>query len=124
MAHCSSVPRTASWTAAGTEVQVSFSERVGANDVRIRVVAPPAGVTGLTVDFIPPVSSFVNGMTINSIPLTGTGTAVLEKSDGFTLGASGTWTLVVSANGAEVAHEDVFVGGDSTADTSTTAAGG
>lgn len=110
--------------AAGTEVQVSFSERVGANDVRIRVVAPPAGVTGLTVDFIPPVSSFVNGMTINSIPLTGTGTAVLEKSDGFTLGASGTWTLVVSANGAEVAREDVFVGGDSTADTSTTAAGG
>lgn len=110
--------------AAGTEVQVSFSERVGANDVRIKVVAPPAGVTGLTVDFIPPVNSFVNGMTINSIPLTGTGTAVLEKSDGFTLGASGTWTLVVTANGAEVAREDVFVSGDSTAATSTTAAAG
>ena len=54
---------------------------------------PEAGLTGLTVDFIPPVNSFVNGMTINQIPLTGTGTAVLEKSDGFTLNATGTWTV-------------------------------
>jgi copper transport protein len=110
--------------AAGTEVQVAFSERVGPNDVRIKVVAPPAGVTALTVDFIPPVNSFVNGMSINSIPLTGPGTAVLEKSDGFTLGASGTWTLVVSANGAEVAREDVFVSGDSTTAASSTSLAG
>ena len=108
-----------------TEIDVSFSERVGANDVRIEVVAPATGLTGLTVDFIPPVNSFVNGMSINNIPLTGTGAAELEKSDGFTLNATGTWTLIVSANGAEVARQDVFVGGEAAvvADTTTTVAG-
>jgi len=101
------------------EIDVQFSERVGANDVRIRVNTPEAGLSGLTVDFIPPVNSFVNGMTINQIPLAGTGTAVLEKADGFTLNATGTWTVIVSANGAVVAEQDVFVGGE-TADTTST----
>ena len=104
------------------EIDVQFSERVGANDVRIRVNNPEAGLTGLTVDFIPPVNSFVPGMTINQIPLTGTGTAVLEKSDGFMLNATGTWTVIVSANGAVVAEQDVFVGGEAAADTTTTVA--
>ena len=99
--------------AAGAEVTVAFSERVGANDVRIEVLSPATGLTGLTIDFIPPVNTFVNGMTINSIPLVGPGAAVLQKSDGFTLLASGTWTLIVSANGAELARQDVFVAGDS-----------
>jgi hypothetical protein len=49
---------------------------------------------------------------------------VLEKNDGFTLTASGTWTIVVSANGAEVAREDVFVSGDTaTTEPSSTVAG-
>ncbi|MGB8861728.1 MAG: CopD family protein [Ilumatobacteraceae bacterium] len=108
----------------GAEVQVSFSERVGANDVRIQVVAPPAGLTGLKVDFIPPVNSAVNGMSIDNIPLVGLTAAVLEKSDGFTLLASGTWTVIVSSNGVEVAREDVFVGGGGpAAETSTTVSG-
>jgi len=106
-------------TTGTVEIDVQFSERVGANDVRIRVNTPEAGLTGLTVDFIPPVNSFVNGMSINQIPLAGTGTAVLEKSDGFILNATGTWTVIVSANGAVVAEQDVFVGGD-TADTTST----
>ncbi len=106
-------------TTGTVEIDVQFSERVGTNDVRIRVNTPEAGLTGLTVDFIPPVNSFVNGMTINQIPLAGTGTAVLEKADGFTLNATGTWTVIVSANGAVVAEQDVFVGGE-TADTTTT----
>jgi len=106
-------------TTGTVEIDVQFSERVGANDVRIRVNTPEAGLTGLTVDFIPPVNSFVNGMTINQIPLAGTGTAVLEKADGFTLNATGTWTVIVSANGAVVAEQDVFVGGE-TADTTST----
>ena len=104
------------------EVDVAFSERVGANDVRIQVVTPPTGLTGLTVDFVPPVNSFVNGMTINQIPLTGAGTAVLEKADGFNLTAAGTWTMIVSANGAVVGEQDVLVGGD-TAVTTTVASG-
>ncbi|MCY7298777.1 MAG: CopD family protein [Ilumatobacteraceae bacterium] len=106
-------------TTGTVEIDVQFSERVGANDVRIRVNTPEAGLTGLTVDFIPPVNSFVNGMTINQIPLAGTGTAVLEKADGFTLNDTGTWTVIVSANGAVVAEQDVFVGGE-TADTTST----
>ncbi len=108
-------------TTGTVEVDVQFSERVGTNDVRIQVNTPASGLTGLTVDFIPPVNSFVNGMTINQIPLAGTGTAVLEKSDGFTLNATGTWTVIVSANGAVVAQQDVFVGGEDAA--TTTAAG-
>ncbi len=107
----------------GADVSVAFSERVGANDVRIEVVAPATGLTALSVDFIPPVNSFVNGMSINQIPLTGPGTAVLEKSDGFTLNATGTWTLIVSANGAEVQRKDVFVG-DASAAAATTIPGG
>jgi putative copper export protein/methionine-rich copper-binding protein CopC len=102
------------------EVDVQFSERVGANDVRIRVITPESGLTALTVDFVPPVNSIVNGMTINQIPLTGTGTAELEKADGFTLNATGTWTVIVRANGEVVAEQDVFVGGED-AETTTTA---
>ncbi len=101
-------------TALNADVSVAFSERVGANDVRIEVVAPATGLSGLTVDFLPPVGSAANGMTINPIPLTGAGVAVLEKSDGFTLTAAGTWTIIVSINGAEVARQDVFVNGGST----------
>jgi hypothetical protein len=64
-------------------------------------------------------------MTINRIPLAGKGVAVLEKSDGFVLSASGSWTVVVSVNGAEVQRQVVVVGGsvdtdDTTSDSTTT----
>jgi len=98
-------------TSTGVDIRVAFSERVGTNDVRIEVIAPVEGLTGLTVDFLPPPGSVVNGITINRIPLTGAGTAVLEKSDGMVLSASGSWTLVVSANGVEVQRQVVVVGG-------------
>lgn len=107
-------------SANGVQVDIRFSERVGINDVRIEVVAPSTGVIGLTVEFQPPPDSLIGGMIINNIPLVGTGVAVLEKSDGFTLAAKGTWTLIVSANGAEVARQAVNVGGSVTADTTTT----
>jgi len=99
----------------GVRVDLAFSERVGTNDVRIEVVAPPAGVTALTVEFQPPPGSFVNGMIINKIPLAGPGVAVLEKSDGFTLSAAGNWTIVVTANGTEVGRQAVLVGGSAAA---------
>ena len=103
-------------------VDVAFSERVGTNDVRIEVVAPAAGVTGLTVAFEPPPGALIGGLIINNIPLVGTGVAVLEKSDGFTLAATGNWTVVVSANGAEIGRQAILVGG-ATAATTTTATG-
>jgi len=93
------------------EVDVSFSQRVGLNDVLIKVVSPPSGLNGLAVNFLPPPGSTVPGMTINNIGLTGAGAALLEKSDGFTLQASGTWTLSVQANGSEVASTNVLVSG-------------
>jgi copper transport protein len=107
--------------ALAANVKVAFTERVGTNDVRIEVVTPPTGLTGLTVDFLPPVGTLVSGMTIDPIPLTGTGTAVLAKSTGFSLGASGTWTVVVRIGGQEVQRQDVFVGDGSPAPTSSTA---
>ena len=112
--------------ATGVDVRVAFSERVGVNDVRIEVVAPVTGLTGLTVDFLPPPGSVVPGMTINQIPLTGAGVAVLEKSDGFVLLPGGIWTVVVSANGVEVQRQVVVVGGTEPTDTqsvTTTTAG-
>ncbi|MBI4884426.1 MAG: CopD family protein [Actinobacteria bacterium] len=97
-------------TSIAFEVSVSFSERVGPNDVEIEVLsAPPTGLTGLAIDFIPPATSGVNGLTINNIPFTGTGKAVLEKADGFTLLAAGTWTIVVRLGDTVVASQDVLV---------------
>ena len=93
------------------EVDVSFSERVGLNDVLIKVVSPPAGITGLAINFLPPPGSTVHGMAIDNIGLTGAGAALLEKRDGFTLQASGTWTVSVQANGIEVASTNVSVNG-------------
>ncbi len=105
----------------GVQVNVAFSERVGTNDVRIEVVAPEAGVTGLTVEFQPPPGAAIGGLIINNIPLVGTGVAVLEKSDGFTLAATGNWTVVVSANGVEIGRQAILVGGAAaSAGTSTT----
>ncbi len=96
---------------AGFDMAVSFSETVGANDVRIEVFSVPAtGITGLTIDFIPPAGAPVNALTIHDIPLTGVGVAVLEKEDGFTLPAAGIWTIVVSIGGTVVQQQGVLVG--------------
>lgn len=111
-------------TATGVEVDVSFSERVGPNDVRIEVVKPATGLTGLSVDFIPPPGSLAPGMTIFNLPLTGAGAAELQKSDGFTLMASGTWTVIVHANGGELGSQAVSVNGSTPTGSTTPATGG
>ncbi|MBI4934684.1 MAG: copper resistance protein CopC/CopD [Actinobacteria bacterium] len=108
--------------AMNVDVVLAFSERVGTNDVRIEVVAPPTGLVGLTVNFLPPAGATVPGMTIDPIPLTGPGVAVLEKSDGFTLSASGTWTVQVLVGGVLVSEQQVFVGGDAPVTTESTTA--
>lgn len=103
----------------GTEVLVSFSEKVGVNEVRIEVVSPPAGLSNLAVDFIPPPGSTTNGMSINRIPLTGPGVAVLEADDAFALEASGNWTVIVRIGENVVGQQSVFVSGDDAATTTT-----
>ena len=97
-------------TALNTDVTLQFSERQGLNDVRIQVALPAGGLSGLAIDFFPPVGSTVAGMTIEPIPLTGAGVAVLKKDTGFSLNATGTWTVVVRVGQNEVARQDVFVG--------------
>ena len=94
------------------DVDVAFSEVVGPNDVRIEVDSPATGLSGLAVDFIPPPGAAATGMSIEPIPLTGAGVAVLEKEDGFTLNAAGTWTVIVRIGANEVDRTDVLVGGD------------
>lgn len=94
----------------GADVLLSFSEKVGLNDVRIEVTQPAENLSGLQIDFLPPSTSSVNGVTIDPSPLTGAGVAVLEKIDGFTLTSSGTWTVVVRIGAIEVARQQVFVG--------------
>lgn len=107
------------------EVSVRFTERVGQNDVRIEVLQPSTGLSGLAVDFKPPIEAQYTtpGMTLDPIPLTGTGAAVLDPDDGFTLNASGNWTIVVRVGPNVVAQQDVYVASaaDLTATTTTVA---
>lgn len=106
------VPIRFSNEALGADVLVAFSEKAGVNDVRIEVIEPVEGLTGLQVDFLPPAASSTFGMTVDASALTGAGAAVLEKSDGFTLSSSGVWTVVVRIGTNEVARKDVFVGNE------------
>ena len=118
-------PHTFSNPALGANVQLSFTERVGTNDVRIEVITPITGVTGLTVNFLPPAGTLATGMAIDPIPLTGPGVAVLSKDTGFALGAPGTWTVQVLLGGAEVQSQQIYVSdGTSSPATSSTLVGG
>ncbi len=99
-------------TSIGFDMSVSFSQTIGPNDVRIEVYSVPVtGITGLAVDFIPPATSTINGLTIHDIGLTGPGVAVLEKGDGFSLLAAGTWTIVVRIGDTVIQQIDVTVEG-------------
>ena len=91
------------------DITVAFSQKVGPNDVRVEVIAPTTGISSVRVEFLPPLGSSVTGVVIDPIPLTGAGAAVLDKSTGFTLQASGTWTVLVYLDGVPVEQHDVFV---------------
>ena len=100
-------------TSIGFDMSVSFSETIGPNDVRIEVISVPVtGIDGLAIDFIPPATSSVNSLTIHDIQLTKPGVAVLEKNDGFSLLAAGTWTIVVRIGNTVVQQQDVLVQSD------------
>jgi copper transport protein len=99
--------------ALGVDVGLQFSEKVGVNDVRIEVTSPPTGLSGLAIEFYPPVGSTVNGMAIDPIPLSGKGVAVLDQSDGFALSTGGTWTVIVRVGANQVGSQDIYVAGGS-----------
>lgn len=68
--------------------------RVGGNRLRVEVRAPESGVTGLTVDFVPPADSG-QGTISQPIPLSGRGVAV-SAADYLPLPVPGAWKMVVS----------------------------
>ena len=81
-----------------------------AEAVEVEVTKPVENLSGLQIDFLPPSSSSVVGVTVDPAPLSGAGVAVLEKIDGLTLTSSGTWSVVVRIGAIEVARQQVFVG--------------
>jgi hypothetical protein len=84
-------------------------------------------LSGLAIEFYPPVGSTVNGMAIDPIPLSGKGVAVLDQSDGFALSTGGTWTVIVRVGANQVGSQDIYVAGGSGTSSATvpgTTAGG
>lgn len=80
------------------DVQVRITPaKVGFNAVRIDVFSPKAGITDLKVVFTPPTPNSAS-VTL-SVPLGGTGGALLPLSEGVPLGEPGLWTVRVTANG-------------------------
>ncbi len=67
--------------------------RVGGNQLRVRVNAPAANLSGLVVDFIPPENSGQNTVS-QPIALTGEGVA-LSAADYLPLDVAGLWTMEV-----------------------------
>lgn len=80
------------------DVTVFVTGEVGANGVRIEVAQPAAGLSGLTITFLPP-DPTVAATVILTVPaqLAGAGTAVLDVDEGLPLGIAGVWTLQIDA---------------------------
>ena len=73
--------------------------RVGNNGLKVEVERPADGITSLTVRFVPPIGS--GGFIVEqSIPLSTSGTAILETAQGLPFLVPGTWTLELSASTA------------------------
>jgi copper transport protein len=71
--------------------------KVGPNGLKVEVEAPAEGITSLTLRFVPPVGS--NAFIVQqAIPLTTSGTAILETVNGLPFAVPGTWTLELSAS--------------------------
>jgi copper transport protein len=95
-------------TDVGAEVTVAFSQIVGRNGVRVEVIRPETGLSGLTVEFVPPPNSGAAGVVLN-VPLTGAGVAVLPQSDGLPIGAPGSWTVTVRIGDTPVGSKTALV---------------
>jgi copper transport protein len=70
--------------------------RAGPTGLKVEVEAPADGISDLRLRFVPPAGS--NAFIIQqAIPLTTSGTAILDDSEGLPLNIPGTWTLQVFA---------------------------
>ena len=78
----------------GIDLVVQLSPaRVGGNQLRVRVNAPPSNLSGLVIDFIPPENSG-QGAVSQPIDLTGEGVAISEPGY-LPLAVAGLWTMQV-----------------------------
>jgi copper transport protein len=92
--------------ASGLDVIVSLTpSAVGLNGLRVEVEAPQEGISNLVVAFIPPTGSEAPGIE-QTIPLTGAGTAVLDREVGLPFDVPGTWTMQLSGSTATGAVTD------------------
>jgi copper transport protein len=84
--------------ASGLDVIVSLTpSAVGLNGLRVEVEAPQDGITNLVVAFIPPAGSGAPGIE-QPVPLSGAGTAVLDRDVGLPFDVPGTWTMQLSGS--------------------------
>lgn len=80
------------------DVQVRITPaKVGFNAVRIDVFSPTEGLTDLKVEFTPPTPNSAS-VTL-TVPLGGSGAALLPLAEGIPFGEAGLWTVKVSGNG-------------------------
>lgn len=81
------------------ELEVSMEPaRAGeANTLRVEVISPDTGVTGVQVAFVPPADSDQPTI-IQDVALTGSGVAQTPEGSGIPLSVPGSWTLQVTAN--------------------------
>jgi putative copper export protein/methionine-rich copper-binding protein CopC len=70
---------------------------IGAHAVRIEVDAPQEGIQQLLVSFVPPDGTTGSQVDL-TVPLTGAGTATLDRGVGIPLGVPGTWSVQVSGS--------------------------
>jgi copper transport protein len=70
---------------------------IGANAVRIEIEAPQEGIQQLLVSFVPPEGTIGSQVDL-TVPLTGAGTATLDRSVGIPLDVAGTWSVQVSGS--------------------------
>lgn len=103
---------------------------VGPNGVRVEVETPEEGITNFVVSFVPPAGSTAPGVDL-TVPLTGSGTAVLGVDQGLPLGAPGEWTMQISlatatgtVSGATNTFEVAAVDGGDDAEPTTATTGG
>jgi copper transport protein len=80
------------------DIAVFLTGSVGRNAVRVEVASPPAGLSNVTIRFVPPSTSTASEVVL-TLPqtMTGPGAAVLDVDDGIPLDAPGVWTLIISA---------------------------
>jgi hypothetical protein len=98
------------------DLTVRLTGGVGPNGVRVDVTKPETGITSLVLTFLPPAGTTAPGIILTIPPaLTGTGAAVLPKSEGVPLSVAGVWTLgvsVTSATGTVAANRTFTVSDD------------